>query len=556
VTDKPRAPQILDQHGNVMERRRPVSHALAGGPFGGQNLPYDAADMYGEHLGAWQPYLWSPDAERNIYRDRIVSRVRDVARNDGWASGGLTRILDSAIGANFRPLAKPDYRALANATGIKAFDAKWAKEFGSVAESNYRTWALDPGRWCDAQRAMTLPQIYYVGFRHKLLDGDAVAHLPYLLNRIGSGRARYATCVQLIDPDRLSNPQMQFDQQAMRGGVKVDDWGVATGYYIRCAHQGDWFSAQKSVTWDLIERETEWGRPVIIHDFDHERAGQHRGGTGILAPVLQRLKMLVKYDGTELDSAVVNAMFAAFIEAPFDHQFVEQALGDDVSELRGYQDLRKDFHDERRIMLGGVRMPTLFPGEKIGTVAATRPATNFRDFEAAVLRNIASGMGLSAQQLSQDWSDVNYSSARAALLEAWKTLSRRRADFAVGFSGPIYGAFLEESMEVDEYPLPAGAPDFMEFRGAYGNANWIGPARGWVDPVAEKQGAVLGLDAGFDTLEAQCAEQGQDYIEVLDQRQEERQAFIERNLPFPVWQGDKNQASVDAMQASKKPQAA
>jgi lambda family phage portal protein len=548
-------PRILDHRGNVLQRRVPPTRALAGG-VNNPNRPYDAADITGEHMATWQPYLWSPDGERNIYRDRIVSRVRDVARNDGWASGGLTRILDSAIGANFRPLSKPDYRALAASTGIKGFDAQWAKEFGSVAESYYRTWTMDPGRWCDAQRAMTMPQIYYVGFRHKLLDGDAVAHLPWLPDRIGMGRARYATTVQLIDPDRLSNPQMQFDQQTMRGGVKVDDWGVATGYFIRRAHQGDWFSAGKSVEWDLIPRETDWGRPVIIHDFDHERAGQHRGGTGILAPVLQRLKMLVKYDGTELDAAIVNAMFAAFIESPFDNSFVEQALGDDVEDLKGYQSLRADFHEERRLMLGGVRMPTLFPGEKIGTVEASRPAGNFPAFEAAMLRNVASGMGLSAQQLSQDWSDVNYSSARAALLEAWKTLTRRRIDFAVGFSGPIYGAFLEESMEVDDYPLPAGAPEYMEFRGAYGNCRWIGPPRGWVDPVAEKQGAVLGLDAGFDTLEDQCAEQGTDYIEVLDQRQEERKAFADRDLPFPVWQGTPSTtAGKDATQASQKPQA-
>jgi capsid protein len=38
-------------------------------------------------LANWQPALWSPDNEINIYRDRIVSRMRDLVRNDGWASG-------------------------------------------------------------------------------------------------------------------------------------------------------------------------------------------------------------------------------------------------------------------------------------------------------------------------------------------------------------------------------------------------------------------------------------------------------------------------------------
>jgi capsid protein len=126
---------------------------------------------------------------------------------------------------------------------------------------------------------------------------------------------------------------------------------------------------------------------------------------------MDRLKMLIKYDATELEAAIVNAIFSAYIESPFDHSFVEDALGDCV-ELTGYQRLRSEFHEQRRLMLGGVRIPTLFTGEKINAVSAVRPTSNFRDFEGAAFRNVAACLGVSSQQLSQDWSDVNYSSAR------------------------------------------------------------------------------------------------------------------------------------------------
>lgn len=39
-----------------------------------------------------------------------MSRARDLVRNDGWANGAVTRLLDNAVGANFRPIMKPDYR--------------------------------------------------------------------------------------------------------------------------------------------------------------------------------------------------------------------------------------------------------------------------------------------------------------------------------------------------------------------------------------------------------------------------------------------------------------
>lgn len=516
----------------------------------GGGSPYDAADIHSGHMAAWQPYLWSPDGELNMYRDRIVARVRDLVRNDGWASGAVTRILDNAIGANFRPIVKPDYRALAAYSGNPAFDAKWADEFGRAVEAHWRSWSNDPGRYCDAQRNLTVSQMMRLGFRHKLVDGDALAMLLWLPGRIGLGRARFATTVQIIDPDRLSNPQLRFDQQSMRGGVEVDEYGAAQAYWIRRAHQGDWFSAAESVQWDRIPRETDWGRPIIVHDYDHDRAGQHRGGAGVLTPVLQRLKMLAKYDSTELDAAIINAIFGAYIESPYDHQLVEQSLGD-TEELNAYQQSRSEFHSERRIMLGEARMPIMFPGEKIATVSAARPNSNFEAFEAAVLRNFAAGTGLSAQQVSNNWSDVNYSSARGALLEAWKTLSVRRTNFAQGFAQPIFGAFLEEIMDIHDLPLPNNAPDYLECRAAYARCEWMGPGRGWIDPVAEKQGAVLGMDAGLSTLEAEAAENvGADWEEILDQRARELQAFKERGLTPPSWAGMQ-----PAQSTIKKPEA-
>lgn len=518
--------QILGADGKPMRQGRAM--ALAGG--GG--IPHDAADIYAPHTAEWVPYLWSSDATINMFRDRMVARMRDLVRNDGWASGAVTRVLDNAVGANFRPIAKPDYRALAAMTGIAAFDAAWAEEYGRAADAFYRAWANDDGRYCDGMRKLTMPQMLRLAFRHKIVDGDALAQMLWLPKRVGYGRARYCTSVQIIDPDRLSNPQLRFDVRNVRGGVQIDEpTGAPVGYHIRRAHATDWFVADKSVTWDYIERETPWGRPIIVHDYDFEQANQHRG-VGVLGPVVYRLKALIKYDGAELDAAILNAVFGAYIESPHDPSLVESALGE--QELPAYQQMRGDYHREKRLSLNGARMPILFPGEKLNTVNAARPTSNFADFEKAVLRNFAAAAGLSAQQVSQDWSDVNYSSARGALLEAWKTLDRRRADFAVGFAGPIRGAVLEELHAVEDMPLPAGAPDFAEARGAYARALWVGPPRGWVDPVAEREGAVLGMEAGLSTLEAENLDQSQDWEEILDQRQRELAAFKARGLEPPA----------------------
>ena len=544
--------RILDKRGNPMVRQRPRALGLVGG----NNVPYDAADRTGSHVADWQPYLWSPDGELTPWRDTIVARMRDLVRNDGWASGAVTRILDNAVGANFRPIFKPDFRALSHFSGLKTFDATWAYEYSKALDASYRAWATSHGRWCDVQRASTVPQMFRLAFRHKLIDGDALAMMQWRIDRLGRGRARYATAVQLIDPDRLSNPTFGFDQKALRGGVEVDADGVAIAYHVRRAHQGDWWAAGDSLHWDRIERETDWGRPVMIHDFDSDRAGQHRGGAGILAPVMQRVKMLFRADTAELDATILNSIFGAWLESPLDPEFAEQAF-DAGEKLGGYQEARLGYHDDKRIRIPGAgpNLPQLFPGERLQQLSAARPSANFPVFQKAFLRNIASAAGLSAQQVSNDWSDVNYSSARGAMLEFWKTMTRRKDDFGSGFAMPVIGCFVEEAHDVDALPLPAGAPDFLDHRESYSRAKLVGPGRGWIDPVNEVKGAILGMDSALMDYDELCAEQGIDGDDMIQARKHTIERFKEAGLQPPSWAG-MGLNEVPANQTIKGPEAA
>lgn len=534
--------QILDSSGKPMIPVKSKVGAIAGGGGISGATPYDSADNYSQRMGDWQPWLWSADSETNIWRDRIVSRSRDIVRNDGWAAGAITRTKDNAVGSSFRPISKPDYRALEQITGKKTFDAQWAAEYGRAVDANYRIWAEDENKWCDAARNQTVSQMLGLAFRHKMIDGDALASVLWLPKNLGTGRAKYCTTIQLIDPDRLSNPQNQFDNQMWRGGVIVNHEGAAEAYWIRRAHAGDWFNAGDSMVWDQIPRETTWGRPLVIHDFDKDRAGQHRGAIGILNPVLQKLKMLYTFDNAELDQAIINSIFGAYIKSPFDPQLVQSALGN--ADLPEYQSMRSEFHNKKNIALGGARIPHLFPGEDFVTVKAEHPSTAFGEFQATFLRSIGAAAGLSYEQVSNDWSKSNYSSARGALIEAWKTLKRRRDDFATGFANPLYSCFVEESHQVDDIPLPAGAPHFDECRRAYSSCKWIGPAKGYIDPVKEKNGALLGIEGGLSTLEHEAAENGFDWEDNINQRKIELDRFKELGLPIPAWGAEPDQETV------------
>ncbi|MEM5373183.1 phage portal protein [Paraburkholderia azotifigens] len=240
----------------------------------------------------------------------------------------------------------------------------------------------------------------------------------------------------------------------------------------------------------------------------------------------------------ELQAATVAAIFSTFVTSPYDPALVQDALGaGEGEELPLYQALRAQWANDRPAYLNGVRIPTLAPGETLDSVSPAHPDGNFEAFAHEMQRVIAAALGLSAEQVTQDWSKTNYSSARAALLEAWKTLQRRRDEFCLNFASPFYGAWLWEAMERGELPLPARALPYIEARAAYSRCSWTGVARGWIDPTKERAGAVMGMDAALSTLKRECAEQGLDYEEVLHQRAAEIRLMKELGLDLPDWTG-------------------
>jgi lambda family phage portal protein len=529
--------------------RFPVGQNLPGGY--GQAYAYDAASYTSAEMGEWLPWIRSPDGEINLYRDRMVARQRDLYRNDGWAKGAIATILDNTIGTSYRLIAKPDYRRLS--LYAKGFDEVWAREFRQVAEALWRDFSEDIGHYNDVGRQLTVAQQFRLCLGHKLVDGESLL-LPYWLpDRMGKGGAQFATAFLGVDPDRLSNPYQQQDTRYLRGGVEIDDHGVPIAAHIRKAYPNDWYSSVDAMTWERVPFEDEDGFVRVIHDFDRERFEQHRG-VSVFAPILSRLKMLARYYGVELQAATIASIFGTYITSPFDHEMVAEALTapGDKAALTTYQDIRSAFHAKAQLRLNNARIATLAPGEDIKSISADRPNNGLTPFGHEMLRSCAAALGTSETQIHKDLSSANYGSLRGGFVEAEKVYDRRCQEFNINTATPVYACLMQEQMERNMLPLPRNAPTFMEARTAYSRSRWLGPPAGWLDPVAERQGVVLGLDAALSTLEDECARQGLDYEEVLDQRAYELEMMRERQIPPPQWMGEK----VTATQAITKPQAA
>ena len=190
----------------------------------------------------------------------------------------------------------------------------------------------------------------------------------------------FATCIQLVEPDRLSNPNNAMDTKTMRGGIEIDKYGAPVAYHIRKNHPGDYWIGGANDTWERIPAYTDFGRRRVLHVHDVERIGQTKGKP-ILTSIMPMFKMLDHYERSELQAAIVNAMIAAFIETPMDAEGLNELFGGDSND---YLNAKKDW----KVKLEGGSIIPIFPGDKIAPFTPSRPNSAYGSFIENVLRHI------------------------------------------------------------------------------------------------------------------------------------------------------------------------
>ncbi|KAF8818071.1 phage portal protein [Rickettsia endosymbiont of Cardiosporidium cionae] len=468
-----------------------------------KDTAHDSASKNAKQLRNWLPRKGSADSDLLPELDTLVSRSRDLVRNNGIAAGALQTLVDNVVGTGFRLSATPDYRALGK-------DKVWAEEFAEKIEMLWRSWADTDT--CDATRMMNFAGITSLVYKSSLLNGEALILPLWFPSR------KFSTVLQVVEADRLSNPNNIADTEKLRGGIEIGAYGTPLAYWIQKYHDGDKFLLQKRNEWQRIPRRGVFGRLRVIHIHDKERTGQTRGKP-VLTSVLSNFKMLGEYESSELQAAIVNAMIAAFVETPMSGDELRTLFDDSTEE---YLKAR----NESNIKLQGGAIIPVFPGDKISSFTPSRPNTAYSNFVENVLRHIATGLNIPYELLEKDFSKTNYSSARAALLEGWRHFACRRRWLISSFLQPIYELFFEEVVAKGLID----APEFFANKYAYTRSKWIGAGRGWIDPVKEVQAAKMRIELGISTYEDECAAQGLDWIEVFEQRSREKNKIKELGL--------------------------
>ena len=151
------------------------------------------------------------------------------------------------------------------------------------------------------------------------------------------------------------------------------------------------------------------------------------------------------------------------------------------------------------------------------------------------MRQVAAGTGAPIAALSQNYKDINYSAARAALQDMWRHYMSTRELIVQGFAWPAFAAWLEEATATGRLDLPEGVEEFHGGRDALCRGKFISWGKPMLDPVKERRAQQMGLAMGVETLESICAAAGLDWEEVLEQRAREVETMAELGLePWEV----------------------
>ena len=409
----------------------------------------------------WIAYNTSADAEINASLRLLRARSRQVMRDNAHAANAKRIIINNVVGAGIGMQAQ-----------VMTGSGKLNERINEKIESAW----LD---WCQADQCHTAGILPFPDML-QMIVGQVVECGEIIVRKVKQpfGKSKIPFALEIIEPDQLADEYTQVKLQngnTVRMGVEVDKWQRPVAYYLYPNHPGD-------IVFKHVDPSTLIRVPAdeIYHLYLAERFPQTRGVPWLHA-VMEKLNDIGAYERAEIVAARAAANIAGFVTSP--------------EPLTPNPDGERD-NRGRIIPTEPGTIQELAPGQTFTAWDPKRPNTAFDPFMRMMLRNVASGMGVSYESLSRDYSQSNYSSSRLALLDdrdRWRVLQQwliRR------FLDPMFKEWMEAAVMSGVLPIT----DFHSNLKKYQNVRWKPRGWSWIDPAKEVEAYVKAVNEGFMTI--------------------------------------------------------
>jgi len=411
-------------------------------------------------------------ADETIYPalTRMRARSRDLARNNDYAKRYFNLLKTNVIGHQGIRLQ------------VRSKDASGKLDTGAnkLIESGWQKW----GR---VGSCTTCGQLSWIDVLNMALE-SAARDGGILIKKVTSWDGNeFQFAIQLIESDMLdiNRNTLLPGGGSIRMGVQRDKYQRIVAYWIKTNNSR---YGGGGVSEPIPASE-------IIHLYRLDRVGQSCGVPETAAPAT-RLKQIDAHEEAHVVASRIGASKMGFFTTTTDGA---QYQGDD--------------EDENGDIITEAEPGTfeqLPDGVDFKAWDPQFPVSTFADFEAAVLRGIASGLNVSYVSLANDLKGVSYSSIRQGELadrDWWRVLQTWLIEH---LCQPIFEEWLKWALLTQAVKLPYGKID------KFNAAVWRPRGWAWVDPYKESRASESDVKNQFKSLHDVAAERGYDLEEIFE----------------------------------------
>ena len=398
--------------------------------------------------------------------DTLISRSRDLIRNNPFAQRMHTVVVNNTIGAGIKVTFKgPKSRVI---------QGYWDEWMGSSQ--------IDGDRHTD---------LY--GLESLVMSAVFESGEVLLARRVNqSGPVPFTLNVLEIDYlDRGKNSEGRQGNKIIQG-IEFNGKGERVAYWLYDEHPGDTISPVSS---KRVSAEN------IKHIFLKTRPNQQRG-VPFLHSVIVSLHELGKFMDATLVKQQISAIFSAF---------VYDSVGDGVGGMLGARGGggQEEEGSRSNIELTSGTVQYLPQGKDI-KFANPPSASDFNSFVSTILRAIASGGGVTYEQLTNDYSQVTFSSGRMGFMEMNRNITRWQQEIIVKQFLSTVLFWFKQALEISFFVRSDGVTESYSF-----------PVRPAIDPSKEISATEKAIRNNLTTVSEQIRRDGKNPRTVFEERARE-----------------------------------
>ena len=383
----------------------------------------------GRLFADWYTQATSSDAEIRGSLRKLMDRSRDLERNNDYQRGFLMAGERNIIGS-----VRYDLRM---DCGEYVFSKKkppeWVKDdpASTIIESAWNEWGKRGT--CTICKRYSWRDVKKLAVRSTMRDGNFIARKVYGT----SARNRFGFALQVFEIDHLDLDR--FGRAAngndVRFGIESDASGQVVAFWLRVKHPGDFNGGGGLLPLRVSATE-------IYHLFVSERAEQSIGIPWIVSAIT-RLRQLGMFEEAAVVAARIGAAKTGFFKkTPGPNGEIGQWAGSTNAEGHAVMEAAPGQFEE------------LPDGWDVASWSPEYPNIETGEFRKAMLRGVATSIGMSYNTIGNDLEAVSFASSRVGLFEereGWKTL---QVFFTEGLWEPVFSDWLQASMLAGAVPLP------------------------------------------------------------------------------------------------------